>query len=56
MVLYLGTLAHNVLVWARRWLAVGAPRVGAYGIKRLVRDVLAVHGAVEYDSEGRVSA
>ena len=56
MVVYLGTLAHNVLVWARGWLAASAPRVRAFGIKRLlVRDVLAVHGAVEYDRQGRVS-
>lgn len=55
MVVYLGTLAHNVLVWARAWLSTGAPRVRAFGIKRLVRDVMRrVHGVVEYDSQGRV--
>ncbi len=40
-------LAHNVLIWARRWLAARAPRVRAFGIKRLVRDVFGVHGTVE---------
>ncbi len=56
MVVYLGTLAHNVLVWARAWLAASAPRARAFGIKRLVRDVFSVHGVVEYDpGSGRVS-
>jgi hypothetical protein len=30
----LGTLAHNVLVWARGWLLAHAPRLGRFGIKR----------------------
>src|SRR5579859_2326030 len=38
MVVYLGTLAHNVLVWARAWLAGALPRLARYGLVRLVRD------------------
>src|SRR6476469_2690517 len=34
----LGTLAHNVLVWARGWRVAHAPRLGRCGSKRLVRE------------------
>jgi hypothetical protein len=54
MVVYLGTLAHNVLVWARRWLRPLAPVLQAVGLKRLVRDVLTVNGIVEYDPQGHI--
>src|SRR5207244_7236548 len=37
MVMLLGSLAHNVIVWASRWLA--APKLRHYGILRMVRDV-----------------
>ena len=50
----LGALAHNVLVWARAWLAPAAPAVRQYGIQRLVRDLFGVAGAVETDPTGRV--
>lgn len=50
----LGALAHNVLVWARDWLTPAAPTVRQYGIQRLVRDVFGVAGAVETDPSGHV--
>jgi hypothetical protein len=50
----LGALAHNVLVWARDWLAPAAPSVRHYGIQRLVRDLCGVRGTVETDGAGRV--
>jgi hypothetical protein len=48
----LGTLAHNVLVRARVWLAEAEPRLRQYGIVRLLRDVLCVSGFVEVDDRG----
>jgi hypothetical protein len=39
MVMLLNMLAHNVLVWARRWLAALLPQIERYGLLRLVRDV-----------------
>ena len=45
--------AHNVLIWARDWLAPDLPHLQAYGIKRLVRDVLQVSGHVTYDARTR---
>jgi hypothetical protein len=49
MLRLLGTLAHNVLVWAREWLGAAEPRLKQYGIVRLLRDVLCVSGFVEAD-------
>jgi hypothetical protein len=54
MVTLLGTLAHNVLVWAREWLSAGEPRLKHYGLVRLLRDVLCVSGFVEVDGRGEV--
>lgn len=55
MLALLGTLAHNVLVWAREWLGASEPRLKRYGIVRLVRDVLCVSGFVEADERGAVT-
>ncbi len=54
MVLLLGTLAHNVAVWAKRWLMAEAPQLKRYGVPRLVRDVLQVSGFLELDGAGRL--
>jgi hypothetical protein len=40
-------LAHNVLIWSRRWLAQRAPRLAHFGIVRLVQEVWAVPGRVK---------
>jgi hypothetical protein len=41
IVMLLGTLAHNVVIWARGWLTQTASpsKLQHYGIKRMVRDV-----------------
>jgi Transposase DDE domain group 1 len=49
MVVCLGTLAHNVLVWARRWLAPAVPQLARYGLVRLVRDIWGISGFVVHD-------
>jgi hypothetical protein len=54
MVALLGTLAHNVVMWAKRWLSGEAPKLGKYGVQRMVRDVLAVSGFVELGKGERV--
>lgn len=55
MVLALSTLAHNVLVWTRTWLAARVPALARYGLLRLIRDVLHVSGLVVFDpATGRV--
>jgi hypothetical protein len=55
IVMLLNTLAHNVLIWARRWLAPALPQIARYGIKRLVRDVWHISGFVERDEHGHLS-
>jgi hypothetical protein len=52
MLTLLGTLAHNVLVWAREWLGASEPRLKQYGIVRLLRDVLCVSGFIVTDKRG----
>jgi hypothetical protein len=52
MVVLLGQWAHNVLVWSRRWLARGAPRLAAFGIVRLVQEVWAIPGRVKLLDNG----
>jgi len=47
VVVLLIELAHNVLVWARGWLAPTAPHLVHYGIVRLVQEVWAVPGRVK---------
>jgi len=52
MVVQLGTLAHNVVIWARRWLTqTGRPaKLRHYGILRMVRDVFHVSGFLVFDA------
>ena len=52
VVVLLGQWAHNVLLWARRWLAQGSPRLAAFGIVRLVQEVCAVPGRVKLTAAG----
>lgn len=47
MVMLLGTLAHNVIVWSKQWLKVEAPRLAPIGVQRIVRDVFGVSGFIE---------
>jgi hypothetical protein len=51
----LGALAHNVLVWAKRWLHQQLPGIAHYGVKRLVRDVFGIGGRIELAADGRVT-
>jgi hypothetical protein len=54
MVMLLATLAHNVLVWARRWLSSHFPKIAGYGMLRLVRDLLHISGFVIFNSAGNI--
>jgi hypothetical protein len=54
MVTLLGALAHNVVVWAKRWLSEDAPKLKRYGVQRMVRDVLPVSGFVELSKAGAI--
>jgi hypothetical protein len=52
MVMLLGSLAHNVIIWARRWLA--SPTLQHYGMLRMVRDVFHISGFLLTDALGQV--
>jgi hypothetical protein len=52
MLLLLGSLAHNVVVWARRWLS--SHKIQHYGLLRMVRDVFHVSGLLRFDASGSV--
>jgi len=52
MLMLLGSLAHNVIIWARGWLAV--PTLHRYGMLRMVRDVLHISGFLVFDAAGQI--
>lgn len=54
MVVLLGAMAHNVMVWARRWLQADAPKLKRYGVPRMVRDVMTVCGFIEMGQRGGI--
>lgn len=60
LLMLLGTLAHNLLIWSRRWLCRTSPQVAGrlqhYGIKRLIRDVCQVSGILTFNGQGRLCA
>ena len=47
IVILLMQLAHNVLLWARRWLSQAVPRLDDYGIVRLIQQVWAIPGRLK---------
>ncbi len=47
MLVLLGSLAHNVVVWARGWLT--NPQIARFGILRMVRDVFHISGLLRFD-------
>ena len=52
MLVLLGSLAHNVVVWARQWLS--CQKLQHYGLLRMVRDVFHVSGLLRFDASGSV--
>src|SRR5262245_27161032 len=55
VVVAFGVLAHNVLVWAKRWLQPHVQGITRFGVKRLVRAVFGIGGLVQLDARGQVS-
>ena len=52
IVVLLIQLAHNVLLWARQWLAKHAPLLLQYGIVRLVQQIWAIPGRIKLTDKG----
>lgn len=55
MLVLLAQLAHNFLIWMRNELACTDSRLLAYGLKRIVRDVLAIDGHIHFDHHASLS-
>ena len=54
MITQLNALAHNVLVWAQRWLAMEQQSLKKIGFIRLMRDVLTTTGELCFDAVGNL--
>lgn len=54
MLVQLNALAHNLIVWSRRWLAPASNWIGQLGILRMVRDFFHVNGLVHFDADGNI--
>jgi hypothetical protein len=58
LLMLLGTLAHNLLTWSRRWLCRSGPQqasqIQQYGIKRMIRDLYQISGTLSFDKQGRL--
>ncbi len=52
LLVLLGSLAHNVVVWARDWLS--SPQIARFGILRMVRDVFHISGILRFDALSQV--
>jgi hypothetical protein len=48
MLVLLAQLAHNLVVWAKGWLAELSAELDSFGVQRLVRDLFAIAGAVVF--------
>ena len=53
MLILVAQLAHNLIIWARKWLSEACPKLGEYGIKRWVRDLLTMPGRITFKA-GRI--
>jgi hypothetical protein len=54
MIARLNALAHNLIVWSRRWLTQAWDKVENLGILRMVRDVFHLSGLVHFRSDGSI--
>lgn len=54
MLILLGQLAHNLIIWNRNALAWVTPSFAKYGIHRMVRDVYGIAGQIRFDADGKV--
>lgn len=56
MLVLLGQLAHDVVIWTRNDLAQVDPRFQKYGIQRTVRDALQIDGRVAINAQGQIQS
>ena len=51
---FLEALAHNILVWARHWLAPTCPKIARFGLLRLVRDAFHMNGLIVFNQDAEI--
>jgi hypothetical protein len=56
MLVLLGQLAHDVVIWTRNDLARVDPRFQKYGIQRTVRDALQIDGRIAINAQGQIQS
>jgi hypothetical protein len=49
MIVQLNTLAHNLLIWFRMWMAQHWQAITRLGLLRLIRDLLRINAFVHFD-------
>lgn len=54
MLMMLGVLAHNAVIWAKRSIVAQTSKLYPFGIKRIVRDLFHISGLVEFDREDKI--
>lgn len=54
MLLLLGQLAYNLIVWVRDTLAVCVHKIRRFGMLRMVRDAFHISGQIIFDSAGHI--
>jgi hypothetical protein len=54
MIVQLNALAHNLIVWSRRWLAQTWGKIESLGILRMIRDVFHLSGLVHFRGDGGI--
>lgn len=54
MLVLLGQLAHDLVIWTRNALVEADPRLHKYGVQRTVRDALQIAGQIEITADGQV--
>lgn len=54
MLVLLGQLAHNLIIWSRNRIADADPHFASFGIHRMVRDVLRIDGYVQFHHNGSI--
>jgi hypothetical protein len=54
LVVQLGVLAHNALVWGQGWLSQIQPKIKRFGLKRMVRDLLTMCGMIIFNETGHI--
>ncbi len=56
MLVLLGQLAHDLVIWTRNDLARVDPRFQKYGIQRTVRDALQIDGRIAINAQGQIQS